>query len=239
MVHKQGAIHGFLVLKDENGKEIAVGDQTNEVQGSVIKSRTIFRFHDGSIDDEETVFRQRSTFELIRDHHIQKGPSFTKPSDVTIDVAKGEVTWVDTSDGKTQSKSQHMDLPHDLANGMVPMLIENLPRSATELKVPYLAVGSKPRIVTLDIKPDGDDDKILVGADGRKADRFNLHTDIGGITGVVAQVFGKQPPDIKLWLAGETVPAFLRMEGPFFEGGPVWNVMLAAPTWPASDDQKQ
>lgn len=237
VVHRQGAIRGFLVLKDENGKEIAVGDEINEVQGNVIKSRTTFRFHDGSVDDEETVYRQGTTFQLIRDHRIQKGPSYPKPSDVTIDVAKNDVSWVETSDNKTQTKSQHMNLPHDLANGMVPLLVQNLPRGATELKLPYLAVDSKPRIVTLIIKPDGND-KILIGADGRRADRFNVHTDIGGITGVVAQVVGKQPPDIKLWSAGEPVSSFVRMEGPFYENGPVWTVLLAAPTWPEEEQKK-
>jgi len=231
-------------LKDESGKEIAVGDETNEVRGNLIISRTILKFHDGSVDDEETEYRQKSTFQLIRDHRIQKGPSYPKPSDVTIDVAKGEITWVDASGKKTQSKSQHMNLPRDLANGLVPTLIENRLQGSTEMKLPYVAVDSKPRIVTLDIKPDGSD-KILLGADGRKADRFNIHTDIGGVTGVVAQVFGKQPPDIKLWLVGEPVSVFVRMDGPFYEGGPIWDLLLSAPTWPSgnalnsSDEQKK
>jgi len=29
------------------------------------------------------------------------------------------------------------------------------------------------------------------------------------------------------------------MDGPFYENGPVWTVLLAAPTWPASDEQKK
>ena len=238
VVYRQGAIHGFLILKDDNGKEIAVGDQTNEVRGNVIRSRTIFRFRDGSIDDEETTFRQGTTFQLLRDHRIQKGPSYPKPTNVTIDVVKNQVSWVDASDNKTQTKSQHLNLPRDLANGMVPMLIENRPQNAAELKLPYLAVDTKPRIVTLDIKPDGSD-KVLLGADSRRADRFNIHTDIGGIAGVVAEVVGKQPPDIKLWFAGGTISSFVRMDGPFYENGPIWTVLLAAPTWPASDEQKK
>ncbi len=237
VVERQGAVHGFLVLKDENGKEIAVGDETNEVRGNTIRSRTVFRFRDGSIDDEEAVYRQGTTFQLIRDHRIQKGPSYAKPSDVTIDVAKGEVSWVDMSKSDGQTKSQHMNLPGDLANGMVPLLIENLKQGASELKVSYLAVDTKPRIVTLDIKPDGDD-KVLVGGDGRKADRFNIHTDIQGIAGVVAPIVGKQPPDIKLWVAGGTVPVFVRMDGPFYEQGPRWSVLLAGPTWPTEDALK-
>jgi hypothetical protein len=250
VTQKQGAIHGFLIMRDQDGKEIAVGDETNEVRGSVVHTRTTFRFRDGSIDDEETWYRQGATFELIRNHHIQKGPSFPRPMDIAIDVPGGEVTWVDAS-GKTDAssktdtpgksdsggnptKSQHIRLPADLANGMVALLVQNFPRHAAEWKLAFLAVDGKPRIVTLDIKPDGSD-KVLVGVDGREAERFNIHTDISGIAGVVAPIVGKQPRDVKLWFVGGAASSFVRMEGPFYQEGPVWSVMLAAPTWPASD----
>jgi hypothetical protein len=240
VAQRQGAIHGFLIMRDQDGKEIAVGDQTNEVRGSVIHARTTFRFRDGSLDDEETWYRQGATFQLIRDHHIQKGPSFPKPIDIAIDVPGAQVTWMETSgkpdDGASQSKSQHMSLPADLANGMVPLLVQNLPRHAAEWKLAYLAIDSKPRIVTLDIKPDGSD-KVLVGLDGREADRFNIHTDISGIAGVVAPIVGKQPRDLKLWFVGGAASVFVRLEGPFFQEGPVWTVTLAAPTWPSADQK--
>jgi hypothetical protein len=236
VAQRQGAIHGFLILRDQDGKEIAVGDEINEVRGSVIHARTVFRFRDGSIDDEETWYRQGGDFQLIRDHHVQKGPSFPKPSDVTIDVTKSEVDWVDMSAGGNQAKSQHMGFPSDLANGMVPLLVQNLPQHASEWKLTYLAIDTKPRIVTLDIKPDGSD-KVLIGVDGREAARFNIHTDIGGIAGVVAPIVGKQPRDLKMWFLGGAAPIFVRMEGQFFEDGPIWTVMLAAPAWPAADQK--
>lgn len=238
VVCRQGAIHGFLLLKDENGKEIAVGDQTNQVRGSVIRSRTIFQFRDGSVDDEETVYRQGATFQLMRDHHIQKGPAFPKPADVTIDVAKGEVSWVDTSGN--QSKSQHMNLPRDLANGMVPLLVQNFPHGAAQLKVSYLAAGAKPRIVQLTITPDRSEE-VLVGWSDRKAHRFNVHTELGGIAGVVAPLIGKQPPDAGVWVvegSDAPVPAFIKLAAPFYEDGPEWTVVLTAPSWPGEDSKK-
>jgi hypothetical protein len=240
VIQRQGAIHGFLLLKDENGKEIAEGDEINQVHGNVVHARTIFQFRDGSVDDEETVYRQRSTFQLIRDHHIQRGPSFPKPADVTIDVAKDEVSWVDTSGKVNRTKSLHMKLPHDLANGMVPLLVENFPHGAAELKVSYLAVDSKPRIVQLTITPDGSD-KVFLGGSARQADRFNVHTELGGIAGVVAPIIGKQPPDVGVWVVdgtGAPVPAFIKLVGPLYEDGPIWTVLLAAPTWPSEDERK-
>ena len=239
VVYRQGAVHGFLILKDENGKEIAVGDQTNQVRGDVIRARTIFHFRDGSIDDEETIYRQRSTFELIFDHHVQKGPAFTKPSDVTIDVRKEVVSWIDT--GKdNQPKSQHMNLPHDLANGLIPLFVQNYPHGAADLKVSYLGVDSKPRLITLDIKPDGTD-KTLLGWTGLQADRFNVHFDLGGLAGIVAPIVGKQPPDIGVWTvagADAPVPVFVKLVGPLYENGPTWTVLFSAPTWPDQDVKK-
>ena len=76
--HPQGSSHGFLALKTLNGKSIAIGDATQIVQGDRVTSRVIFRFRDGSIDDDVTVFSQRGVFRLISDHHIQRGPSFRK-----------------------------------------------------------------------------------------------------------------------------------------------------------------
>ena len=73
---KQGAMYAFLVLKSPGGPVIAVGDEIETVEGNKIRSRLIFRFRDGSIDDEVSVFTQDSVFRLLADHHIQRGPSF-------------------------------------------------------------------------------------------------------------------------------------------------------------------
>ena len=88
----QGTIHGFLELRSDDGQVVASGDSFQVVRGSRVTSRTVFHFKDGSIDDETTVFSQRRAFQLISDHHIQKGPSFPHPTDVLIDAPTGQVT---------------------------------------------------------------------------------------------------------------------------------------------------
>jgi hypothetical protein len=77
--HPQGSAHGFLSLKTLDGIRIATGDVTPIVHGDRVTSRVVFRFRDGSIDDDITFSSQRGTFRLISDHHIQRGPSFPKP----------------------------------------------------------------------------------------------------------------------------------------------------------------
>ena len=84
--HPQGSAHGFLALKTVEGTCIAIGDATQIVHGDRVTSRVTFRFRDGSIDDDTTVFSQRGVFRLISDHHIQRGPTFPKPIDVLIDA---------------------------------------------------------------------------------------------------------------------------------------------------------
>jgi hypothetical protein len=163
-------MHGFLLLKSEGGKVIAIGDQTNTVRGDVIRSRLLFHFRDGSIDDETTTFRQGSVFQLIRDRHIQRGPTFPQPLDMTVNVPRGEVMWRDVKDAKSEVKTEHMDLPPDLVNGMLSLTVENFPAKAAEMKVSYVAIASKPRVVKLSIKPDGED-RALVGGVGRGSDR--------------------------------------------------------------------
>ena len=52
---------------------------------------------------------------------------------------------------------------------------------------------------------------------------------IGGITGLLAHVMGKQPPDTQIWVLGGDAPAFVKLEGQFYDGGPIWRVELATP----------
>lgn len=233
----QGSMHGFLLLKSAQGAIIAVGDQVNSAHGNTVRSRLTLHFRDGSIDDEITTFRQGSVFQLLHDHHVQKGPSFPDPLDVTIDVASGQVTWRDQKNGKNEVKTEHMDLPPDLANGLMSLVVQNFPAKASEMKVSYLAGGSKPRIVKLIIKPDGKS-TFHVGGTSRRANQFRIHIELGGIAGVVAPVIGKQPADTEMWVLDEEVPTFLKMEGPLYEQGPVWSMLLAAPVWQSTAASK-
>ncbi len=90
VLYPEGSIHGFLALRTLEGKLLAAGDLTQVIHGSRVTSHLIFRFKDGSVDDETTVFTQRGQFRLVSDHHIQKGPGFPKPADVLIEASTGQ-----------------------------------------------------------------------------------------------------------------------------------------------------
>jgi hypothetical protein len=231
--HMEGTVHGFLVLRTAEGKALAAGDLTQVVQGGRLLSKLTFHFKDGSVDDETTVFSQRRVFQLLSDHHVQKGPSFPHPMDVLIDAATGQVTVRSTDGGKEKVETEHLDLPPDLANGLLLNLLKNLPTDAAETKVSYVAATPKPRLVKLAISPQGEEIFSVAGA-RHGAMRYDVKVKLGGLTGVVAPLIGKQPGDIHVWILAGQAPAFVRMEGQFYEGGPVWTIELTSPVWPHS-----
>jgi hypothetical protein len=228
----QGTIHGFLDLRSEDGQVVASGDSFQVVRGNRITSRTLFQFKDGSIDDETTVFSQRHALQLISDHRIQKGPSFPHPMDVLIDVPTGQVTVHSTGkDGKEEVKTDHLDLPPDLANGMVPVVLENLRPNSPMTTVSMVVATPKPRLVKLVISNVGDD-KCFVAGSPRKAIHYDIKIDLGGVAGVVAPLIGKAPPDIQIWTIGGEATTFARERGPLYPEGPMMTIQLASPTWP-------
>jgi hypothetical protein len=92
--------------------------------------------------------------------------------------------------------------------------------------------------VKLEISPVGED-SFAVGGSTAKAMRYAVKVDIGGISGVIAPIIGKQPPDTYIWMAGGKAPGFLKSQGPLFQDGPVWEIELASPEWPKSNSTQK
>jgi hypothetical protein len=229
--HQEGISHGFLVLRSIEGKILASGDLLQVVDGRQVTTEIIFHFKDGSLHQETAVFVQDQVFRLISDHLIQKGPSFPHPIDIFIDASKNQVKLHASEKGKSKDEDQSMELPEDLANGMLLTLLRNISPEAPETKVSMLSTSAKPRLVKLSITPRGER-VFKIGGSSRKATDFGIHVEIGGIAGKVAPLIGKQPPDIHFWMSTGKSSTFVRMEGPLFEGGPIWRVELASPQIP-------
>ncbi len=225
--YAQGSTHAFVALKTLAGVTIAFGETTQTVRGDRVTSRLVFRFRDGSLDDDTTVFTQRAVFRLVTDHHIQRGPSFPDPIDFLIDMATGDLTSR-AKDGIVTK--EHMDLPADVSNGLPPNLLLNILPGTPETKISYVAPGKKARLIKLSIKPTGSL-PFLIGGSRRKATDFTLHVELGGIKGVIAPLVGKEPPDYHIWIESGTPPLFVREEGPLYEGGPIWRVEQISPTF--------
>jgi len=228
--YPEGSVHGYLALRSLDGKLLAAGDLTQTVQHGRLTSRLIYRFEDGSIDEDTAVFTQNGTFRLISDHRIQKGPMFPKPTELTIKAQTGEVTVRYTENGEDKVETTHMDLPDDLSNGILLDVVKNIPAEAEETKISYVAATPKPRLIKLSLKSDGTESFRSAGRVNH-AHRFVIHADLGGIMGVIAPMLGKAPADSYAWVSGDEVPAFLRSESPVYLGGPVLRTELVSPVW--------
>src|ERR1700687_169157 len=189
--HTEGVVHGFLILSTLDGQQIADGEQTQSAHGDRVNTHLIFRFKDGSVHEEDAVYLQRKTFRLVSEHLSQKGPSFKQSIDMSFTAATGQVTVKYTNDGKEQVASQHMDIPPDMANGAILVLLKNLAPGDVPVKFSYLAAAPKPRLVHLDITSVGDD-PFVAGTATYRAIHYVVKVQIGGVAGVVAPLVGKQ-----------------------------------------------
>jgi hypothetical protein len=233
--YREGVGHGFLVLRTSDGKPVADGDSTQIAQGDNVTSRMSFKFTDGSVYEQTTTFSQRGTFQLLKDHVIQKGPQFKPPMETSIDATTGEVTVRYTDDhGKERVLTDRLDLPPDVANGLVFTLLKDVEPNVPQTTVSYVAATPKPRLVHLEIIPQ-DQEPFSIGSHSHKALRYTVKVKIGGVAGLIAPLMGKQPAPMQAWVLAEGAPAFIRFDGPLCSGGPVWRMELAVPaSWPGS-----
>lgn len=231
--HAEGLVHGFLVLRTLDGKTLADGDLIQVAHGDQVTSEVIFRFRNGSIHDETAVFSQCGQFHLLSDHLVQKGPAFERPMDMLLVTSTSDVSVRYTDkDGKEKAATDHLAMPADVANGIVLILLKNLPPNTTQTTLSMVAATPKPRLVKLAISSHGED-AFSIGASSRRATHYVIRVEIGGVAGLLASLLGKQPPDTDVWILGGKAPVFVRFEGPLYLGGPIWRIELTSPTWPA------
>jgi hypothetical protein len=151
--------------------------------------------------------------------------------DTLVDASTGQVTVRYTeSNGQQKVITQQMDLPPDLANGLLFTLLKDIEPSVPRTTVSMVAITPEPRLVKLAILPQGEE-PFSIGGSSRKATHYVVKVEIGGAAGLVAPLLGKQPPDTHVWVRGGEAPAFVKSEGPLFFGGPVWRIELASPVW--------
>jgi hypothetical protein len=228
----EGLVHGFLALRTVDGTTVADGDLVQTAAGNTVTTRLTFRFKDGSLHDETTVYTQRKVFRLVSDHLVQKGPAFKMPLEARIDVRRGRVrVRARDEDGKEKTWDERVKMPPDVANGLILTLLKNIPPDVPKTTVSFVAISPKPRLVKLEITPAGEE-PFTTGGMSRKAMHFVAKVDIPGLPGVVATILDKTPPDSHVWILEGEGPAFVKSESPFFPDAPLWRIELVSPVWP-------
>jgi hypothetical protein len=226
----EGLTHGFLSLKTLDGRLLGSGDLIQTVRGDRVTSRLVLRYKDGSVNDETTVFSQRKEFLMLSDHLIQKGRAFKQPLEMRMDRSTGVVTVHYTNEkGEPKVEEERMSFPPDLANGVMLALTKNLRPEALP-NVSLIALTPKPMLVKIKFAAAGSDSFSFAGST-RKAIHYVLKVDIGGIKGLAAKVFGKQPPDSHIWVTEGDAPTFVRAETPIATGDPPSVIELSGPVW--------
>jgi len=229
--YPEGTVRGFLVLRGLDDKILAEGEAIQTATGDRVTAKLVFRFRDGSLQEESTVYSQRDRFKLISGRLVQKGPTFPQPLEMTIDGNTGNVNVSYQEKGQQKTATERMTVPDDLANGMVSKLLMNARPDAMPASFSLIAATPTPRMVKLMVMPAGRG-QFSIGGAARQANHYVLKVEIGGVAGVIAPLIGKQPPDSHVWILGGDVPAFVRSEQPLYAGGPMVRIELTSPVWP-------
>jgi hypothetical protein len=219
--HIQRPMHQLMVLRSVTGNIIAKGEFSQIVQGDEVTMHLVYHFLDGSLDDETTTYRQQAKFQLVRDHHIQEGPFFTRPIDFEVDTATSSTTnWTTDKEGSMNVNSRHMDLPADVANGFIGTLVLNAPQNGASFRTEMVVPFNGGRLVRLSVSREGQKPFQMAGRT-LTATVYRVHPELGGIIGMIASMLGLKPKDVMVWVQQAEEPAVVRVVGQLGGYGPV------------------
>jgi hypothetical protein len=222
----EGNSRGFLVLRTLNGNAIAYGELTQRLHGDRIDSQLILNFKDGSLRDERVTYSQDGVFRLETYRLIQRGPSFPI-HEMSLERRTGrfEARTQETKSDEVKEASGDLQMPADLYNGMALVLLKNLP-PGSGASVQMAVFTPQPRFIKMNLISE-EEQVVRLGGVSRSVRRYLVKLEVGGLTGVLASLVGKDPPDVRYWLATGEVPAFVRFQGAMYLKGPVWRLELA------------
>jgi hypothetical protein len=228
---QEGNTRGFLVLRPPGADPIAYGELGQKPAGKFLENRLLLNFKDGSVYDETLTFSQNGVFRLESYRLTQRGPSFPL-TEVAFDRRSGRYTarTQDGKEGKVETAGGVLEMPDDLYNGMALTLLKNLPAGAT-VAAHMVVFTPKPRVIKMGLAQEGTD-PVRVGGATRTANRYLVKLEVGGVTGLLASLVGKDPPDLRYWLIPGDVPAFGKFEGAMFLKGPTWRIEQIPIEWP-------
>jgi hypothetical protein len=228
----EGVTRGFLLLRTANNVQIASGDLLQVARGGEVECRMVFRFPDGSVWDETVVFTQERVFAMQSYHMVQTGPTFPEDTEISLERASGKyrVKTKARKDGQEKVLDGTLKLPPDTYNGIVLTVAKNLPKGASET-VHMVAFTPAPRLIRLELVPAGEH-KVLVGGLAMPAVHYVIKPRLGPLIKLFATLLGRSPPDFHAWIVVDTVPAFVKFEGPLYTTGPIWRIELTSPRWP-------
>ena len=238
----QGVTHGFLLVRSLAGDVMGHGEITQRVvEGDSLESQLVFRFKDGSLHDEKVAFSQQRVFTLVSYHLVQRGPSFPEQLDVSIDRGSEQYT-VRSQRGMQEKEEVHSGqfaLPKDVYNGMLIMVLQNLPKGTDET-VSVLAFTPAPQVVPVQLHA-VEEQSVQIGDRSHKVTQYAFTPQLGVIHEWLGKATGKLPAEFHYdcWIMVDGIPSFVRYEGPLQLLGPILRIDLVSPRLPANPDEKE
>jgi hypothetical protein len=216
----EGVTRGFPVLRSTTGQKLAQGELVQVARGDRVDSRLTFRFLDGSFYDEQLTFSQNGTFTLHNYRLVQRGPSFPESLDATLDRESERYVVRHRADENSPEEivKGRFTLPPDTYNGMLIMMIRNLPAGTNQV-VQIVAFTPKPRLVKMLLSPISEE-RVMVGDWPMTAMRYAIKPQLGMFVSLLISDL----PDVRCWVVGGDAPGFVRFEGPLYFMGPVWRI---------------
>lgn len=218
----EGETHGNLLVRSLAGETIGQGEMTQVIkEGDLIENRLVFRFKDGSLQDEKVIFSQLGVFTLMSYRLVQQGPSFPEQLDVSIDRGTGEYTV--RSKTRAQEKEDvsagQTDLPKDVYNGMLITVSKNL-QGADEI-VSIFAFTPTPHVIKVQLLA-RDTEPVHIGDRSSKATQYVFKPQIGMIQELLGKAAGRLPAQFQYdcWIMVNETPSFVKFEGPLQLMGP-------------------
>lgn len=227
--YPEGVGAGFVTVSSLQGEKLGEGELSQVSAGADrVVSRLLIRFRDGSVHDETVLFSQKKTFKLLSYKLVQRGSSFPESVEISMEKETGTYTIQRGSSGAHPVVSSgQLDLPSDTYNGMAVTLLKNLEENA-EATVHMIDFLPEPKVHTVQLMA-VEKETFRAGGVSRRAVHYVLKPKLGWFMKKLAAVLGKTPPDYHFWLVKETVPVFLRYEGPLTTKGPSVRIEQASP----------
>lgn len=220
VVFPEGVTRAFPILRSVDNDKLARGDFSQVVRGDRVHTRLVFHFTDGSVYDESVVFSQQNVFRLLSYRIVQHGPSFPETLEAAIerDTRRYQVRYRADEDSPEEVLTGKFELPADAYNGMLSLIVKNLPAGAVET-VSVVAFTPQPRVVKLQLLPVAEE-RILVSDWPMQVTRYHIRPQLG----LFASLLVTDIPDVRVWIVPGEAPAFLRAEGPLYFMGPIWRI---------------
>lgn len=230
MRYPEGPARGFLaVFEPGTHHELAQGELIQRLERRVVVSRLVIHFADGSLYDETVRFAQKPVFRVLSYALTEKGTAFPDETSVQFDRSGRYDAMLRARGEPAKHASGTTTIPEDVSNGLTSVLLKNLPPGASA-HAHLLTFRPEPLLLDVDLAPEGSD-PFWVGDDATPATRFLVKPTVPGVKGLLASMLGREPPEVRMWIAPPPAPGLVRFQGALSAGGPPFLIELSGPRW--------